>query len=249
METKDGVMSSKYARQRKSKRHLRFRYRVRARMAVEAYSERCKTKGTNTDVVELGAAEGATLVHVRRLLDLPGRCVGVEYSAELINCASRLPTGVDLIEGDITNLHDTLDAETFDLATLLATLEHLENPRRALKEAFRLLRPGGVLVATAPAPMWDRIAGVFGLVEDEYHETEMTEEVLRSLLVDTGFVDIDYRRFMWAVSGTLPYLDIPVTPECSMHIDKIIRRMKVLDFSFVNQMVVGRKPKRMSRNQ
>jgi SAM-dependent methyltransferase len=39
---------------------------------------------------------------------------------------------------------------TFDAATLVEVLEHLEHPLRAVQEAVRVVRPGGVVVATTP---------------------------------------------------------------------------------------------------
>jgi ubiquinone/menaquinone biosynthesis C-methylase UbiE len=38
----------------------------------------------------------------------------------------------------------------FDLVTCTETLEHLERPKEALQEMFRILKPGGHLVVTVP---------------------------------------------------------------------------------------------------
>ena len=43
-------------------------------------------------------------------------------------------------------------AEAFDLIISLHMVEHLREPERFLKEAFRVLRPGGVLVLATPNP-------------------------------------------------------------------------------------------------
>lgn len=46
-------------------------------------------------------------------------------------------------------------ANYFDLVTLFQTIEHVENPVRLLREARRVLKPGGVLlVATPDASGW-----------------------------------------------------------------------------------------------
>jgi hypothetical protein len=51
----DGVMDREYAAGRKNAPHLKFRYRVRARLAVDAFRERRGTQAEHA-VLELGAA-------------------------------------------------------------------------------------------------------------------------------------------------------------------------------------------------
>jgi len=45
-----------------------------------------------------------------------------------------------------------LKNEVVDVVTLLAVLEHLENPQEILKESFRILKNGGRLILTTPTP-------------------------------------------------------------------------------------------------
>ena len=75
----DGVMDREYAAGRRNAPHLKFRYRVRARLAVDAFRER---RGAQPDyaVLELGAAECLTLLAIRELLGGRGRFDGVELS-------------------------------------------------------------------------------------------------------------------------------------------------------------------------
>ena len=42
-------------------------------------------------------------------------------------------------------------SDTFDVVTALDVLEHVANDARALEEIFRVLRPGGILIASVPA--------------------------------------------------------------------------------------------------
>lgn len=68
--------------------------------------------------------------------------------------------------------------------TVLSTqmLEHLVTPERMLKEAFRLLKPGGSLILTAPM--------VWGLHEEPVDFYRFTEYGLRYLLEHAGFSEI-----------------------------------------------------------
>lgn len=70
--------------------------------------------------------------------------------------------GVDVVRhpglgSDVTFVQADLDREPVplgdgraDIVAAIETVEHLENPRRLLREAARILRPGGTLVVTTP---------------------------------------------------------------------------------------------------
>ena len=55
-----------------------------------------------------------------------------------------------LIEHDLAYPLPFKDNE-FDAVTSLANLEHLYNPEDTLKEVYRVLKPGGILLLTAPS--------------------------------------------------------------------------------------------------
>jgi len=53
---------------------------------------------------------------------------------------------------------------SFDVVCLFDVIEHVDDDRAALREAFRVVRPGGLVVASVPAYPWlyannDRVAG------------------------------------------------------------------------------------------
>ena len=99
-------------------------------------------------ICDLGCGTGGNLAALAAENDV----VGVEYSPQALDYARRrlgdrvrpgsLPNGVDL------------PAESFDVVLLTDVLEHIEDDQSTAATALRLLRPGGIVVATVPAYQW-----------------------------------------------------------------------------------------------
>jgi SAM-dependent methyltransferase len=64
-----------------------------------------------------------------------------------VGCDFRLGPGVDRVE-DLRAL--TLEDETVGTAFVLETFEHVDEVTAAAAELYRVIRPGGVLIASAP---------------------------------------------------------------------------------------------------
>lgn len=238
--TSSGVMDATYAEGRRSARHLVWRYQVRARFAAEAFwARRGVVHGPR--VIELGAAEGKTLLELRRLLGPAGQYDGYELSDELLAAAPALPDNVALHKGDACDLCEA-PSEAYELCAALAILEHLPDPAACVREAYRALAPGGVFVATCPHPIWDEIAGRLRLVADEHHEQKMTGARMRDLAAAAGFANVQLVPFMWAPVGVLPYVGIDVDPGRALRWDRWLRRRPLLGAGFVNQGLIGEKP-------
>jgi len=232
-------MDRDYAVDRTKKPQLIFRLRTRACIVSRLANAYLKT-GQEVRLLDIGSADGRTLIELSNLMG-PGLYEGVEYSRELIDQAPPLPRNVRLLEGDATALPESLSCGPYDIVTALALLEHLEEPRLALAEAVRVLKPGGLLIATCPSPFWDKVSGSLGLHRDEFHARELGKKEMQELLLSTGFELVRYGRFMWAPVSFLPYLRIPVNPSLSLSVDSLVSGLKLFDWLFVNQYIVGRK--------
>lgn len=129
----------------------------------------------------------------RRLLDLgcgPGNMLdflgpfgeiyGSDYSADALRfCQQRRYER--LFRADFHRL--PVKADAFDLVTCIDVLEHLEHDERAMVELQRVLRPGGLLVATVPAYMslWGDHDELYG------HYRRYRAGEFRSRLAAAGF--------------------------------------------------------------
>jgi SAM-dependent methyltransferase len=76
-----------------------------------------------------------------------------------------------------------LDDESFDLVSLLDTVEHCDDDMAVLRECYRVCKPGGYLVITVPAFMW------LWSHNDELnaHQRRYTKQELQEKLVPLGF--------------------------------------------------------------
>ncbi len=234
-----GVLNASYAADRRLRPEVAFRYRLRARAVVEALREHLPGL-ERPRVLDLGSAEGRTLVEMSALLD-GASFLGVEASAELLAAGPEMPEGIRLVEGDVTALGEAAEPESFDLVSALALLEHLPAPLDAVREAARVLRPGGLFIATCPHPFWDRLSTGLGLLAGGQHESELDRAGMTTLVVEGGLELAAYRPFMWAPVAFLPYLRIPVSASLASKLDRWIGAVRVLDFLFVNQLVIARK--------
>jgi ubiquinone/menaquinone biosynthesis C-methylase UbiE len=87
-----------------------------------------------------------------RLVGPTGRVVGVDLSETMIHAAQARAQGTELpVEfrvGDITTLD--FAPETFDRTWAARVLEHVPDPRAAIRELVRVTRPGGLVVLQEP---------------------------------------------------------------------------------------------------
>ncbi|MDP3940763.1 MAG: class I SAM-dependent methyltransferase [bacterium] len=72
-----------------------------------------------------------------------------------------------------------LKGNTIDTVLLLQVLEHLDDPKKALAEIFRILRPGGFVIGALPF--------LYPIHDSPYDMARYTEQMLRKLFISSGF--------------------------------------------------------------
>jgi SAM-dependent methyltransferase len=94
--------------------------------------------------LDIGSGTGALIGKLRA--SRPGiRSSACDYTAELMQLPGQ--------KVDVVNLNEQplpYPAHAFDVITCTEVVEHLENYRRLIRDMFRILRPGGLVIITTP---------------------------------------------------------------------------------------------------
>lgn len=99
--------------------------------------------GVGRDVLDIGCRDGT----VAKSFLAGNRVTGVDVDREALARAEA--AGITAVWADLGDRLPLPDA-SFDAVVAGEVLEHLSDPQLVVDEAFRVLRPGGVLVGTVP---------------------------------------------------------------------------------------------------
>ncbi len=93
---------------------------------------------------------------------------------------------------------------SFNVVVATAIMEHLPFPIKMLKESHRILREDGLIILTCPHPLWESVAGNFGLLNRDDHHRSFDIYELEKMLEESDLKAIEVKRFMLSPIG-LPF--------------------------------------------
>ncbi|MGC1686091.1 MAG: class I SAM-dependent methyltransferase [Candidatus Acidiferrales bacterium] len=103
-----------------------------------------------------------------------------------------------------------LPAASCDHVVMLAVLEHLPQPGPVLREAYRILTPGGSLILTWPSSLVDPMLAVLRAgrlisreMESHEHQSRIPLKSLRQMLEGIGFYGFVHRYFEFGLNNLL----------------------------------------------
>ena len=100
----------------------------------------------------------------------------------------------------------------FDVVICFAVLEHIKNYMHALKEIHRVLRPGGILIASTPNINWwpFRIKFLLGKCPEDFHTADHVNfwniKRFRQIFVDSGFKVINQFTSIGLINIFYPFI-------------------------------------------
>lgn len=179
----------------------------RAQAMTKAYTAFLSKEGV---ILEAGSGLSAAVITLRRM---GFNVVGLDYAANALHISRRYDQTLPLLVGDVHALPHADNSLVGYLS--FGVLEHFEHGMSpALKEAYRVLRPGGVLVLTIPYPnvvhrfvAWRRKQqNVSALTDDNFYESTYTRQSLVQNVTDASFTPVkvvptSHAYTLWGLGG------------------------------------------------
>lgn len=155
----------------------------------------------NSVVLDVGCGIGAAFL--RTISPQIKQGIGVDFKVETAKFSNIQTTQV------ILDTHLPFEDSIFDVVTMLAVLEHIENERQILKEIYRVLIPGGKLIITVPSvwsqPVLEFLAYKLKIVSEAEirdHKRYYNRQKLKTVLVEiTGFQEFHHQYFQLGLNN------------------------------------------------
>ena len=167
-----------------------------------------KRIGGNHLVLDAGCGDG---IQAEKIVSLH-QVVGIDISATRIKRAKKRVKRADFLVGDIFAI--PFEENAFSTVVMLAVIEHLKEPQKALREIHRVLADDGFLVLDFPSKsnfidiLLLKLFGIesdWGLYIDRSHVFFYDMEQMKRLLYQSGFDVIDIQGGPW-IRWDLPFI-------------------------------------------
>ena len=177
---------------------------------------------------------------------------GLDYAVNALLTSRRYDDSLPLAAGDVHHL--PYRDNCFGSYLSFGVLEHFEQGMLpALREAYRVLKPGGVLVLTIPYPnlinrlvQWRRkLAGAGPLTDDAFYESTYTRRQLRAVVSEAGFrVELSqptsHSFTLWQLGGLFREPGYYRTSPLAEKLGALLKRLLPWLFNF-STLIVARK--------
>ena len=114
------------------------------------------TSWEKLNILDIGCASGGNIALLTQYINNKIECnfIGVDLSSTSISAANiwkniNKVANCEFYAGDSNNLF--FNSNSFDIVICLEVLEHLQVPKKAIDEIYRVLKPGGYAIISTPS--------------------------------------------------------------------------------------------------
>lgn len=132
-----------------------------------------KLSQINGRILDVAAGRGASLKYLAENVGGFDLAVGIEFSEKNLKQARDQFNDKRIVFRQMFAEELQFDDDQFDLAAIINSLHHLDNPQKTLEEMYRVLKPGGLL-----------------LVSEMYNDNQ-SERQMSHVLLHHWWADID----------------------------------------------------------
>jgi len=173
---------------------------------------------TESRVLEIGCGAGAT----GEMALNKGKCIyyaGIDIDIDAANIAKNNLS--EVIIGDVEDISFPWEEETFDVLICSEVLEHLVDPWEVMAKLVKLLKPGGLVMASSPNVSHYNI--ILNLLKGKWE------------LVEVGVMDKTHLRWFTPTSFRCLFEDCGITVEKLGPITKNRRKASIVNFFTFNR--------------
>ena len=125
-----------------SEKEFGFVYKIRCGLEAKRLLSYCKGLPAEARILDVGCGDGFHLRLLRQYGNKSWKLEGIDFDKRAVEMAKK--SGLNVYRGSIESIE--LPQNTYDLAFMIQTIEHLEKPGEVLQTIRKLLKPGGKLV-------------------------------------------------------------------------------------------------------
>lgn len=199
-------------------------------------------------ILEAGSGLSAVIITLR---EMGYTVTGLDYAENALHTSRHYDPSLALAVGDVHALPYAPNSVGAYLS--FGVLEHFEHGMGpALAEAYRVVKPGGVLILTIPYPnvvqrliKWRRRGQSSTLNDEDFYESTYTRDTLCKAVTDAGFtvekaIPTSHAFTLWGLGGPFRGAGYYQTSPLANTLGGILKVILPWAFNF-STLVIGRK--------